>query len=134
MQYKIYGDSAYIVLDTAHIRARHSFHENTQREILENKVLASCRETIEWNYGDIGEEWPLLNYKKLLILRRMPVSDMFLVAMILRNAMNTIIANNTSKYFSLNPPTVETWLSQGPNARPHIVPSFDEQNDPGDEP
>jgi hypothetical protein len=120
LQYRIYGDSAYAVLSLSHVRARHQYEHNTPREVLENKVLSSCRETIEWDYGDIGRYFPLMNQKEVLKMRRMPVGAMYLCAMILRNALNTLRPTNTSQYFHLNPPTLEHWLSQGPNARPNV--------------
>ena len=52
----------------------------------------------------------------------MPVGAMCLSAMILRNAYNCIHPGLTSQYFYLNPPSLETWLGQGPCARPNIEP------------
>ena len=52
----------------------------------------------------------------------MPVADMYLMAMIMRNALNTLKPNNTSIWYRLKPPTLEQWSEQGPHARPHIVP------------
>jgi hypothetical protein len=122
MQYKIYGDSAYIVLSSSHVCARHSNEVNTEREMLENRVMSSCRETIEWDYGDVGRYFPLVDYKEVLKMRKMPVGAMYLTAMILRNALNTINPTNTSQYFHLNPPTLEEWLAHGPAARPNLEP------------
>ena len=45
---------------------------------------------------------------------------MYLTAMILRNALNCLNPTNTSQYFHLNPPLLEEWLAQGPNARPNV--------------
>jgi hypothetical protein len=120
VQYKIYGDSGYATSFHSHLRARHSYNDNTDREILENRVMSSCRESIEWNYGEVGRFWPLVDYKEVLQMRKMPVGAMVLTAMILRNALNTITPFQTSTYFHLNPPTLEQWLAQGPNARPNL--------------
>jgi hypothetical protein len=51
VQYYICGDSAYASLDTSHIRARHN-HEK-----LENRALSSAREIIEWDYGEVGNQF-----------------------------------------------------------------------------
>ena len=85
-------------------------------------MLSCCREQIEWDYGDIGRYFPLVDYKQVLKIRAMPVGAMYLSAMILRNALNTLNPNITATYFACHPPTLENWLSQGPNARPHIEP------------
>ena len=54
LQWVIYGDSAYIHVPDSHILARHHNELNTDRQNLENKSLSSCRECIEWDYGDVG--------------------------------------------------------------------------------
>ena len=120
LQFRIYGDSAYTILSYSHVRARHNYERNTPREILENKAMSSCRETIEWDYGDIGRYFPLLDFKEGLKMRRMPIGAMCLSAMILRNALNTLRPNQTSQYFHLNPPSLSDWLQQGPNKRPNV--------------
>ena len=51
IQYVIYRDSAYICTVDSHIRTRDDNNPNTAREIIENKAMSSCRETIEWDYG-----------------------------------------------------------------------------------
>jgi hypothetical protein len=122
VQYNIYGDSAYMNLDKSHLRARHNYEELTDRETAENRVMSSARETIEWNYGDMGRYFPLVDWKYVLKIRQMPVADMYLTAMIMRNALNTLKPNNTSIWYRLKPPTLEQWTEQGPRARPHIVP------------
>jgi hypothetical protein len=120
VQYFIYGDSAYATLDTSHIRARHNHEELTVREKLENRALSSVREIIEWDYGEVGNFFRLVSYKKVLQMMNMPVKQMYLTALILRNAFNTMQPNNTSQYFNLLPPSLEEWLAQGPRAWPNI--------------
>lgn len=117
-QYTIYGDSAYIVLGHSHIKARHTADPMPPRLVLENKCLSSCRETIEWDYGDIGTLWATLQYKKMLKMRSMPVGNMCLTAMILRNAHVTMNGCNTSEYFQCLPPTFEEWIKEGPRYCP----------------
>ena len=124
MQFKIYGDSAYVHLLESHILARHNYEVNTPEEILQNRVMSSCREQIEWDYGDIGRYFHLVDYKYVLQMRKMPVAAMYLTAMILRNALNCLTPGIASQYFHLNPPTLEHWLAQGPNARPNIEADF----------
>jgi hypothetical protein len=124
MQFKIYGDSAYVHLSESHILARHNYEANTPQEVLENRVMSSCREQIEWDYGDIGRYFHLVDYKYVLQMRKMPVASMYLTAMILRNALNCLSPGITSQYFHCNPPTLEHWLAQGPKAKPNIEADF----------
>jgi len=114
LQWVVCGDSAYVFVSDSHILARHNNAHNTPREILENRALSSCRETIEWDYGNVGTMWSYVDYKKILKLRQMPVKKTYFVAMLLRNAHVTMNGCNTSKTYKLNPPTFQTWVRQGP--------------------
>lgn len=114
LQWVIYGDSAYIHVPDSHILARHHNELNTDRQTLENQSLSSCRECIEWDYGDVGAMWSMVDYKKVLKMQLMPVKNIYLTAMILRNAHVTMNGGVTAEYFNLVPPTFETWTSRGP--------------------
>lgn len=113
-QWVIYGDSAYIHVPDSHILARHHNDENTEREILENRTLSACRECIEWDYGDVGKMWSLVDYKKKLKIQQMKVKNIYLTAMLLRNAHVTMNCGITSEYFNMVPPSFEIWTGQGP--------------------
>ena len=43
---------------------------------------------------------------------------MFFVSMLLRNAHVCMNGSQFTTYFNLHPPTFETWVSQGPRAKP----------------
>ena len=122
-KYCVYGDSAYLLVSYDFVQARHNNAANTPRQLLENKSLASCRETIEWDYGDIGRYWAFLEYKNVLKLRAMPVGQMCLIAMILRNAHVTMNGCNTAESFMCIPPSFEMWISEGP--RYYQLPSME---------
>ena len=113
--YRIYGDSAYVVIDEGPLSPRHQ-DPSTPRQVLENKAMSSCWETIEWDYGDIGRYFKLLDYKHVLKMRAMPVAKMCICAMLLLNAFVTMNANNTAEYFACEPPTFEEWVGEGPRA------------------
>jgi hypothetical protein len=112
-QYFIYGDSAYLATPGSHTRSRHQ-EGGGPRAVLENRRLSSCREVIEWDYGDVGRMWSLVDYKKVLKMRKMQVGKMYLTAIILRNAHVTMNGCNTSATFRLLPPTLEEWRESGP--------------------
>jgi nuclease HARBI1 len=114
-QWVIYGNSAYVHVDDSHILARHHHGEdNTERQDLENVALSACRECIEWDYGDVGVMWSMVDYIFFLKMQLMPVKNIYLTAMILRNAYVTMNGGTTSEYFNLIPPTFETWCRGGP--------------------
>ena len=116
-KYKLYGDSAYCVTGLNYIRARWDTEipnrEVRARKIKENVCLSSCREAIEWDYNDIKRYWTLVDYKKLLKMMKMPVSKIFLVAMLLHNSYVSMNGNITSSYFETEAPSFEDWTSRG---------------------
>ena len=106
--------SAYLIVNYSHIRARHDNMYNTPREILENKTLSSCRESIEWNYNDLKTKWSYIDFKNNLRLMRSNVILATICAFIFRNAHVCMNGNITSEFFSCVPPTIEDWTYQGP--------------------
>lgn len=80
--------------------------------------MSSVRETIEWNYKDLKEQWKYCNWKVVLKLRKQPVAKIIFVCLLLRNTHVTMNACQTGEYFMMVPPSLEVWTSQGPRARP----------------
>jgi hypothetical protein len=114
-QFIQYGDSIYPSM--SHTQSRHQPIGNVPlgaADVAENRGMSSCREAIEWDYGDVGRYWKLVDYKRILKIRLMPVSDIYLSALLLRNAHVTMNGCNASLYFDCEPPTFEEWISQGP--------------------
>ena len=118
-QYLIYGDSAYP--RGTHLASRHEGDDLTEREKLENKCLSSCRECIEWNYGNCNAMWKMMKFKHALQLRRSIIGKYYFTAMLLFNAYVTMNANQTAEYFNCVPPTLEHWTSRGPIYRPDLL-------------
>jgi hypothetical protein len=86
--------------------------------------MSSLRETIEWDYGDVARYFPFVKVKQVLKMKRISVVDIYLRAMIMRNALNAIKPNNTAIYYSNRPPTLAQWTAQGPNVAPTLFLSF----------
>ena len=88
----------------------------------ENLALSSCREVIEWDYGDVGMFFSYVDYKKRLKIKKSNVGMQYLTAMIMRNAMVCMRGCNTSKYFDYDFPDdfIYTWTGEGPR-----LPRFD---------
>jgi len=113
--YRIYGDSAYTILAddciTFHVEANNSIDPGQGAK---NKVMNSCRETIEWNYGDVKGLFKMVDFPKGLRLRQMPVGEMCLLAFLLRNFHICFNGCNTSKYFECSPPSFAEYIANGP--------------------
>jgi hypothetical protein len=111
--FKIYGDSAYCVSGYSCILARHDIEHISDRDTkdrckLENRVLSSCRQAIEWDYGELYKLFPLVHYKSALKMRKMNVSKMFVVALMLRNAHVCCNGGLATSYFGIRAPSIET--------------------------
>ena len=127
LTYAIYGDSAYVCVRNKWILCRHTLYADESREVrirkhAENLALSSCREVIEWDYGDVGTFFSYVDYKKRLKMRKSNVGMQYLTAMIMRNAMVCMRGCNTSKYFDYIFPEgfLFTWTGGGPR-----LPLFD---------
>jgi len=127
LTYCIYGDSAYVCVRNKWIQCRHTLYDDESRELrvqkhAENLGLSSCREVIEWDYGDVGTIFSYVDYKKRLKMRKSNVGMQYLTAMIMRNAMVAMRGCNTSKYFDFDIPDgfLFKWTEEGPR-----LPRFD---------
>ena len=75
------------------------------------KSMSSVRLSVEWLFGDIVNYFRFVDFKKNLKIGLSSVGKMYIVAAILRNALTCMQPNNTSKFFELEPPTVEEYFS-----------------------
>ena len=113
LQYSIYGDSAYAILSESHLAYRYT-EATTAAQQLTNNCMSSCRESIEWSYGDCMTHWKMLDFPHGLKVRQMDVESMFVCAVLLNNTHITLNGSNTVEYFDCAPPSFDQWVSQGP--------------------
>ena len=92
-KYVFNGDSAFFADEC--IRSRHRGDNRSERDILEVDSMSKCRQSIEWDYGQIGQLWKTIIYKKGLQLRKQPVCSVVTLAFLLSNAYNCMNANIT---------------------------------------
>lgn len=112
IKYCIYGDSAYFWSEF--LKTRYPGETLSAEQIKENMALSTCRECIEWDYGDVQNTWQYLEYTRVLHLINQPIAKLYTIALILSDAKNTLVCNQTSKFFNCMPPTLEEWLEGGP--------------------
>lgn len=106
--FKMYGDSIFPWMSC--LLSSYKGENISEIEILENAVMSSCREHVEWHYGEIKTLFPFVDYPNKQQLLRTPVRETFVTTMFLRNCYVCLNENKTSKYFSCVPPSVEDWL------------------------
>lgn len=105
----IYGDPAYPV--RAHLQAPFRNVALTNQMIQFNRAMSSVRISVEWLFGDIISYFKFLDFKKNLKLLLSQVGKMYIVCALLRNALTCLYFNTTSKYFELQPPTVQEYFA-----------------------
>ena len=105
----VYGDPAYP--HRVHLQAPFRNRPLTAEKEAFNKSMSRVRVTVEWLFGDIVNYFRFLDFKKNLKIGLSSVGKLYVVAAILRNALTCMQPNNTSKFFELEPPTVEEYFS-----------------------
>ena len=77
-----------------------------------NTTMASSRICVEWEFGHIVQHWAALQMRvqqKLLDGSR--PGQQYFVAALLTNCLNCLQPNQTSKYFSVEPPALEEYIA-----------------------
>ena len=59
---------------------------------------------MEWLFGDVVNSFKFLDFKKNLKLMLSSVGKMYVVSVLLRNALTCLHGNETSDYFDLSLP------------------------------
>jgi len=65
---------------------------------------------VEWLFGDVNS-FKFMDFKKNLKLLLSSVGKMYVVFVILRNALTCLYGNLTATYFDLAPPTLDEYFN-----------------------
>lgn len=106
--YVLYGDPAYGL--TQNILAPFKGARITANEQAFNKKMSKVRISVEWGFGKIMQYFAYLDFKKNQKVLLQPVGKYYAVACVLINCHTCLYGSLTSKYFGLNPPSLETYL------------------------
>ena len=106
--YVLYGDPAYGL--TQNILAPFKGARITANEQAFNKKMSKVRISVEWGFGKIMQYFAYLDFKKNQKVLLQPVGKYYAVACVFINCHTCLYGSLTSKYFGLNPPSLETYL------------------------
>jgi hypothetical protein len=106
--YVLYGDPAYGL--TQNILAPFKGARITANEQAFNKKMSKVRISVEWGFGKIMQYFAYLDFKKNQKVLLQPDGKYYAVACVLINCHTCLYGSLTSKYFGLNPPSLETYL------------------------
>ncbi len=95
--YSLYGDPAYPQSGWLHGGYRNPRPNTPQAEY--NKLLSSVRESVEWGFNGVLQQFATLDYKKELMIYRSPVAAYYIVAAFLQNLRVCLYGNEISLYF-----------------------------------
>lgn len=107
--YVIYGDPAYGITRNVLAPFRGAHLTDDQKEF--NSQMSKVRTSVEWGFGKIIQYFAYLDFKKNLKVLLQPVAKFYLVGAILTNCHTCLYGSLTSTFFELDPPLLETYLS-----------------------
>jgi hypothetical protein len=108
----IYGDPAYSV--SAHVLAPYKGATVTAEQSAFNSAMSHCRETVEWAFREVVQQFPFLDFSRNQKFLLSPCGLYYLVAMLLANAHTILHEPQITQYFRCKPPTLEEYFTGGP--------------------
>ena len=105
----VYGDPTYPL--TVHLQTPFRNMILTPQMVIFNKAMSSVRVSVERLFGDIVEYFKFVDFKKNLKIGLSSIGKMYIVCALLRNALTCLYGSTTSKFFELDPPTLEEYFA-----------------------
>ena len=107
--YVIYGDPAYGISRNIPAPFRGSQLSRQQADF--NKAMSKVRVSVEWTFGKTCQYFSYIDFKKNQKVLLQPVAKYYLVASLLTNCHTCLYGSLTTTFFGVEPPTLETYLS-----------------------
>lgn len=104
----VYGDPAYPL--RVQMQGPFRYGVLTPQMQQYNTEMSAVRSSVEWLFGDVINSFKFNDFKKDLKLFLSSVGKIYVVSVILRNAMTCLYGNMTSEFFDLRPPTLDTYF------------------------
>ena len=104
----VYGDSAYPL--RIHMQGPFRYGVLTPQMEQYNAEMSAVRSSVEWLFGDVINSFKFNDFKKDLKLFLCSVGKMYVVSVLLRNAITCLYGNMTSEFFDLRPPSIDTYF------------------------
>lgn len=109
-QFYLYGDPAYILRPWLQVGFSRTFA--TPAQLIHNAAMSAAREAVEWSYKDLKQMWSSQDYKRMLKVRKAPISLMYKGAALLWNIKVCMQhGGEAQSYFSCKPPCLSRYLN-----------------------
>ena len=105
----IYGDPAYPL--RVHLQGLFKNAILTPQMEQFNSSISVVRISVEWLFADIVNCFKFMDFKRNLKVCLSSVAKMYIVSALLRNALTCLYGNSTSKFFYVNPPSLEDYFA-----------------------
>ena len=102
----IYGDPAYPIRP----QLQDPFPVPNAQQRLYNKAMSEVRISVEWVFSDIVNFFAFLDFKKNLKIGLSAIGKMYIVCALLRNARNCLYQSTTSRFFEVEPPSLNDYF------------------------
>ena len=73
-----------------------------------NSKMSKLRVSVEWGFGKTCQLFAFLDFKKNLKILLQPIGKYYLVAAVLANCHTCLYGSQTSTFFGVDPPELET--------------------------
>ncbi|KAH8023040.1 hypothetical protein MRX96_053161 [Rhipicephalus microplus] len=108
-EFVIYGDPAYPLRPLLMKPYGGAALTAAQQEF--NSSMSAVRQSVEWGFGKVISEFAFVDFKKNQKILLQAVPRMYRVAVILTNCHACMYGNQVSKYFDVQPPCLQDYLS-----------------------
>ena len=107
--YVLYGDPAYGLSRNILSPFRGIYLTPQEQEF--NKKMSAVRVSVEWAFGKIVQCFSYLDFKKNQKILLQPIGKYYIVGTILTNCHTCLYGSQTSTFFSVSPPSLESYLN-----------------------
>lgn len=104
----IYGDPAYGL--TAHLISPYKGAHIDDMQQAFNASMSAVRVSVEWAFGKVTQQFAFLDFAKNQKLLLQPVGAFYTVGVLLTNCHTCLYGSQTSEFFEVDPPALETYL------------------------
>ena len=105
----VYGDPAYPLRVRLQGPFKNAYLTPQMQQF--NKSMSEVRISVEWLFNDIINYLKFMDFKKNLKVGLSSVGKMYIVSGLLRNALTCLYGNSTSKFFDIQPPSLEDYFA-----------------------
>ncbi|XP_064462205.1 uncharacterized protein LOC135372615 [Ornithodoros turicata] len=78
-----------------------------------NEAMSSVRQAVEWGFGKIAGLFAFVDFRENQKLHRQKVARMYKAGALLANCHTCLYGSQVSRYFGVDPPSLEDYLTPG---------------------